>query len=66
MTRVQSVDDKVVFLFVSDATAHHSEWLESVSPLIDMGVMLLIFTIYQVVSSYCDVQLTLLVTKSLT
>ena len=30
--RVQSVDDKAVFVFVSDANAHHSEWLESVSP----------------------------------
>ena len=30
--RVQSVDDKEVFVFVGDANAHHSEWLESVSP----------------------------------
>ena len=28
---VQSVDDKAVFVFVGDANAHHSEWLESVS-----------------------------------
>ena len=32
MTRVQSVDDKAVFVCVSDANAHDSEWLESVSP----------------------------------
>ena len=31
MARVQSVDDKAVFVFVSDANAHHFEWLESVS-----------------------------------
>ena len=30
--RVQSVDDKAVFVFVTDANAHHSGWLESVSP----------------------------------
>ena len=27
---VQSVDDKAIFVLVSDANAHHSEWLESV------------------------------------
>ena len=32
MALVQSVDDKAVFVFVGDANAHHSEWLESVSP----------------------------------
>ena len=32
MVRVQSVDDKSVFIFVSDANSNHSEWLESVSP----------------------------------
>ena len=32
MNRVQSVDDKAVFVFVSDANAHRSEWLEFVSP----------------------------------
>ena len=32
MARVQSVDDKAVFVFVGDANAHHSEWLESASP----------------------------------
>ena len=26
------VNDKAVFVFVGDANAHHSEWLESVSP----------------------------------
>ena len=31
MARVQSVDDKAVIVFVDDANAHHSEWLESVS-----------------------------------
>ena len=33
LCRVQSVDDKAVFVFVDDANAHHSEWLESVSPM---------------------------------
>ena len=32
MAQVQSVDDKAVFVFVGDANAHHSEWLNSVSP----------------------------------
>ena len=32
MARVQSVDDKAVFLFVGVANAHHSEWSELVSP----------------------------------
>ena len=32
IARVQSVDDKAVFVFASDANTHHSEWLESVSP----------------------------------
>ena len=32
MARVESVDDKAVFIFVGDANAHHSEWLGSVSP----------------------------------
>ena len=31
MGRVQSVDDKAVFVFVGAANAHHSEWLQSVS-----------------------------------
>ena len=29
---MQSVYDKAVFVFVSDANAHHSEWLEAASP----------------------------------
>ena len=32
MARVQSVYEKALFVFVSDANAHHCEWLESVSP----------------------------------
>ena len=32
MARVQSVDDKSVFVFVGDANTYHSERLESVSP----------------------------------
>ena len=32
LPRVQTVDDKAVFVFVSDANVHHSECLESVSP----------------------------------
>ena len=32
MARVQSVDDKAVFVFVGDVNAHHSEWLKSVFP----------------------------------
>ena len=32
MDRVQSVDDKAVVVFVGDANAHHSEWLQSGSP----------------------------------
>ena len=39
MARVQSVDDKAVFVFVGDVNAHHSEWLESALPLIGMCVM---------------------------
>ena len=31
MARVQSVDDKAVFVFVGDVNAHHTERLESVS-----------------------------------
>ena len=33
----QSVDDKAVFVFVGDAKALHSEWLESVSPTDGLG-----------------------------
>ena len=32
MGRVQSVDDKAVFVFIGDANANHSESLESASP----------------------------------
>ena len=32
MAQVQSVDDMAVFVLVSDANAHHSECLDSVSP----------------------------------
>ena len=32
MARVESVDDKAVFVVDGDANAHHSELLESVSP----------------------------------
>ena len=37
MAWAQSVDDKAVFVFVGDANAHHSEWLESVSPTDQYG-----------------------------
>ena len=33
MARVQSVDDKDVFVFVCDANIYHSELLESFSPV---------------------------------
>ena len=62
---VQSVDDKAVLVFVGDANAHHSGWLESVSPTDRQGVMLLIFAICRVVSSWCSVPLTLLVIDSI-
>ena len=58
---VQSVDDKAVFLYIGDTNAHHSEWLESLSPADRHGVMHLIFAICQVVSSWFAVILTLLV-----
>ena len=32
MARVELVHDKAVFVFVGDANAHHSEWLEPVTP----------------------------------
>ena len=57
MARLQSVDDKAVF--VSDANAHHSESQSLL--LIDMGVMVLIFVICRVVKSWCAVLLTFLV-----
>ena len=51
MVQVQSVDDKAVFVFVGDVNAHHSEWLESVSPTDRMGVMLSNFAIWRIVNS---------------
>ena len=65
MARVQSVDDKVVFVFVGDANAHHLRGCSLSLLLIDMGVMLSIFAICQVVSSWFVVPLTLLVTDSI-
>ena len=65
MARVQSVDDKAVFVFIGDADAHHSEWLESILLLIDMGLMLLNFAICQAVRSCCSVPLILLVIDSI-
>ena len=37
MTKVQSVDAKVVFVVVGDANVHHSELLKSVSPTDRLG-----------------------------
>ena len=65
MARVQSVDDKAVFVFVGDANAHHSEWLEFVSPTHRHGRDALDFAICRVVSSWFAVSLTLLVTDSI-
>ena len=61
MVGVQSVEDKAVFVFISDVIAHHSESLESVSPTDQHGRDALSFAISQVVSSRCAVPLTLLV-----
>ena len=69
MARVQSVDDKAVLsLLVMSMLITLSGW----SPffflsllLIDMGVILLIFEICQVGSSWCAVPLTLLVIDSI-
>ena len=65
MARVQSVDDRAVFVFVDDANAHHSEWLESVSPTERHGRDALDFCTLSVVSSWCTVLLTLLVIDSI-
>ena len=62
MAQVQSVDDKPVFVFVGDA--HHSEWLESVSPTDRHGRDALDFVICRVVSSRLSVPLTLQETDS--
>ena len=51
MALVQSVDDKAVFVIVGDANAHHSEWLELVTPTDRQGRDLLIFELCRVVSS---------------
>ena len=64
MARVQSVDVKAVFVFVGDANAHTlSSWSLSLQ-LIGTGVMLFIFVISLVVSSWFAVPLTLLVIDS--
>ena len=65
MARAQSVYDKAVFAFVGNANLHHSEWLESVSLTDRHGRDALDFSICLVVSSWCAVQLTLLVTDSI-
>ena len=65
MVWVQSVDDKSVFVFVSDANFHHSKWWSQFLLLIDMSVMLLISAICQVVSCWFAVPLTLLVIDSI-
>ena len=66
MARVQSVDDKAVFVFVCDANAHHSEWLESVSPTDRHGRDALDFcNLCRVVISWFVVPLTLQVTDSI-
>ena len=64
MARVRSVDDKAVFVFVSDAFKHHSEWLESVSPTDQHGRNALEFPFCRIVSSWLAVLLTSLVTDS--
>ena len=67
MARVQSVDDKAIFVFVGDANAQLlitlSGWSRSLL-LIVMGVMLFSFAICRVVSNWFAVPLTLLVTDS--
>ena len=67
MARVQSVDDPAVFIFVGDVNAHHSDWLESVSPTDRHGrdALYVCNAISRVVSSWCAVPLTLLVTDSI-
>ena len=72
IARVKSIDDKAVFVSVGDVNGmiaftqkSHSEWLESVSTTDRHGVMLFIFAICQVLSSWFAVPLTLLVTNSI-
>ena len=64
MARVQSVDDKAVFVFLGDANAHHPEWLGSVSSTDRHGRDALDFVICRVAISWFAVPLTLLVTES--
>ena len=65
MARVQSVDAKAVFsLFVMPMLITLNGWSQSLL-LIDMGVILFVFIISQVVSSWCAAQLTLLVIDSI-
>ena len=61
MAWVQSVDDKSLFAFISDANAHPSERLESISLTDRHGLDALDFCNLSVVSSWCMVLLTLLV-----
>ena len=63
MALVQSVVDKAVFVFIIDANAQNSEWLEPVSATDRYGHDA-IFAICRVVSSWFAVPLTLLVTDS--
>ena len=60
LVQVQSVDDKAVFVFVSDANAHFSQLLESVTPTDLHWRDLLIFAICLVASSWCAAPLALL------
>ena len=46
VARVESVDDKAVFVFVGDTNAHHFEWLESVFPTDRHGRDALVFLQY--------------------
>ena len=63
MAHIQLVGDKAVVVLVGYANAHHSKWNWSRLLLqIGTGMMLLIFAICRVVSSWFVVPLTLLVT----
>ena len=65
MARVQSVDDKAVFVFVRGPMLITLSGWSQFLLLIDIGVMLLIFEICLVVSSCCSVPLTLLAIDSI-
>ena len=65
MARMQSVDDKAVFVFVGDANSLHSECLELVSPTYRLGLDSLDFAICPVGGSWCPVPVTLLVIDSI-